>query len=116
MTVVITVVLLFGAAIGIGLGLGRFKVLALLPAIVIVVVGAIWSGVAAGLGFSFTTFAVLLGVVSLQVGYLASFLALGFIVAKHLRVRTLPGFNHRTATAQPRPPKGLRSTDTIRAG
>ena len=116
MTVVMTVVLLFGAAIGIGLGSARFKILALLPAILMVAAGAVWSGVAAGLEFRFIALAVLVSIVSLQVGYVASFLAPGFIVPKHLRVRTLPGFDGGTAATQPRAPKGLRSKDTIGAG
>jgi hypothetical protein len=87
MTMVMTVVPLFGAAIGISLGLARFKVLALLPAILIVAAGAIGSGLAAGLEFRFIALAVLAGVVAPQVGYLASFLAASSTVAKHLRVR-----------------------------
>ena len=42
-----TVILIFGAAAGIILGLGRFKVLALLPVILIVGASAIANGVRA---------------------------------------------------------------------
>jgi hypothetical protein len=87
MTMVMTVVPLFGAAIGLSLGLARFKVFALLPAILIVAAGAIGGGLAAGLEFRFIALAVLLAVVSPQIAYLASFLAAGSTVTKHLRVR-----------------------------
>jgi hypothetical protein len=87
MTMVMTVVPLFGAAIGISLGLARFKVFALLPAILIVAASAIGGGLAAGLEFRFIALAVLVAVVSPQITYLASFLAASSPVAKHLRVR-----------------------------
>jgi hypothetical protein len=87
MTIMMTAVLIFGAAIGIVLGLARFKVLALLPVVVIIAAGAIGSGIASGLEFRAIALAVLVAVVSPQIAYLASFLAAGFIVARHLRSR-----------------------------
>jgi hypothetical protein len=83
MTMVMTVVL-FGAAIGIVLGSARFKVLALLP-VLILAAGAIGSRVAAGL--EFRAVVLLAAVVSPQITYLASFLAAGFMVAKYQRLR-----------------------------
>jgi hypothetical protein len=87
MTMVMTVVPLLGAAIGLSVGLARFKVFALLPAILIVAACAIGGGLAAGLELRFIALAVLVGVVSPQIAYLAGFLAASSPVAKHLRVR-----------------------------
>jgi hypothetical protein len=87
MTMVMTVVPLFGAAIGLTLGLARFKVFALLPAILIVAAIAIGDALVAGLEFRFIALAVLIAVVSPQIAYLAGFLAASSTVAKHLRVR-----------------------------
>lgn len=78
MTMGMTVVLLFGAAIGLSLGLARFKVFALLPVILFLAAGAIGSGLADGLEFRFIALAVLVAVVSPQIAYLASFLAAGY--------------------------------------
>jgi hypothetical protein len=82
-------VLIFGSAAGIGLGLARFRVLTLLPAILIVAAGVFGSGVATGLRFRFIGLAVLVAIVSLQVAYLVSFLTAGIIIAKYLRRRAL---------------------------
>jgi hypothetical protein len=87
MTMVMTVVPLFGAGIGLTLGLARFKVFALLPAILIVAAGAIGGGLAAGFEFRFIALAVLVAVASSQIAYLAGFLAASSTAAKHLRVR-----------------------------
>lgn len=91
MAMVITVVL-FGAASGIGLGLARFKVFALLPVILIAAAGAIGSGFASGLEFRFIALAVLAAVVSPQITYLASFFAASSTVAKYLRIRYISWF------------------------
>jgi hypothetical protein len=96
-----TAVLIFGAAAGIGLGLGRFKIFALLPAILIVAAGTFGNGLATGLELRFIGLAVLEAVVSLQIAYLVSFLIAGFITAKYLRVRAtsnVPGFLHAIRT------------------
>jgi hypothetical protein len=87
MTMVMTVVPVFGAGIGLTLGLARFKVFALIPAILIVGAIAIVGGLVAGLEFRFIALAVLVAVVSPQIAYLASFLTASSTVAKHLRVR-----------------------------
>ncbi len=80
-----TVVLIFGAGAGVILGLGRFKVLALLPVIVIVAAGAIGNGLATGLEPRIIAFGVLVAVVCPQIGYLVSSFAADF--AEYLRVR-----------------------------
>jgi hypothetical protein len=80
-------VLIFGAAAGIGLGLARFKVLALLPAMLIIVAATFASGIATGLELRSIGLAVLATVVSLQIAYFVSFLAVGFVIAKFLRIR-----------------------------
>ena len=67
-----TVVLIFGAVAGIILELGRFKILALLPVIVIVAAGAIVNGLATGLEPRIIAFGVLVAVASPQIGYLVS--------------------------------------------
>jgi len=82
-----TIVLIFGAVAGMILGLGRFKVLALLPVIVIVAAGAIGNGLASGLELRIIAFGVPVAVVCPQIGYLVSSLAAGYIVAEYLRVR-----------------------------
>jgi hypothetical protein len=76
------VALICGIAGGIGLGLARFKILALLPVILIVAAGAIGSGLATGLEPRLIALAVLVAVVSPQIAYLVSFLVAGFIVTK----------------------------------
>ena len=76
-----TVVLIFGAVAGIILELGRFKILALLPVIVIVAAGAIANGLATGLEPRIIAFGVLVAVASPQIGYLVS------SFAEYLRVR-----------------------------
>jgi hypothetical protein len=81
--------LIYGVAAGIGVGLARFKILALLPVILIVAAGTIGSALATGLEPRFMALAVPVAVVSLQIAYLVSFLAAGFIVAKYLRVRAM---------------------------
>jgi hypothetical protein len=94
-------VLIFGAAAGIGLGLARFKVCALLPAILIIAAATFASGIATGLGFRFIGLTVLATIVSLQVGYLVSFFAAGFVIAKWLHVRAMsnvPMFLHAIRT------------------
>lgn len=87
--IAMTAVLIFGAAAGIGLGLARFKVLALLPAILIVAAGTFGSGLATSLEFRFIGIAVPMAVASLQIAYLVGFLAVGFIVTKYLRARAM---------------------------
>jgi hypothetical protein len=81
--------LIYGVAAGVGLGLARFKILALLPAILIVAAGTIGSDLATGLEHRFIALTVLVAVVSAQIAYLVSFLVAGFIVAKYLRVRAM---------------------------
>jgi hypothetical protein len=96
-----TAVLIFGAAPGIGLGLARFKIFALLPAILIVAAGTLGSDLAAGLDFRFIGLAVLVAVISLQIAYLLSFLTAAFVVAKYLRARAMsnvPVFLHAMRT------------------
>ncbi len=85
--VAMTIVLIFGAVAGVILGLGRFKVLALLPVIVIVAAGVIGNGLASGLELRIIAFGVLMAVVCPQIGYLVSSLAAGYIVAEYLQVR-----------------------------
>jgi hypothetical protein len=84
-----TTVLIFGAACGIGLGLARFKVFVLPPAMLIIAAGIFGSGIATGLEFRTIGLAVLAAVVSLQIAYLVSFLAAGFVIAKYLRGRAM---------------------------
>ncbi len=79
--------LILGAAAGVILGLGRFKVLALLPVILIVLAGAIGNGVANGLEPRAIAFGTLMAIASPQIGYLVSSLGVSFIIAKLLRVR-----------------------------
>ncbi len=83
------VALICGVAAGIGLGLARFKILALLPVILIVAAGTIGSGLATGLEPRLIALAVLVAVVSPQIAYLVSFLVAGFIVTKYLRIRAI---------------------------
>jgi len=83
-----TAVLILGAAAGTSLGLARFKIFALLPAILIVTAGTFGSGLASGLEFRFIGISVLAAIVSLQVGYLLGFLGAGFVVARYLRIRS----------------------------
>ena len=64
-----TIVLIIGAAAGVILGLGRFKVLALLPVILIVAAGAITSSVATGFEPRTIALGVLVAVASPQIGY-----------------------------------------------
>jgi hypothetical protein len=82
-----TVILIFGAAAGVILGLGRFKVLGLLPVILIVAAGVIAKGVATGLEPHIIAFGVLVGVASPQIGYLVSSIGVSYIAAQYLRVR-----------------------------
>jgi hypothetical protein len=73
-----TAILIFGAVAGIGLGSFRFKVFALPPAIMIVAAGTFGSGLVI----------VLAAIVSLQIGFLLTFLAASFVVARYLRMRS----------------------------
>jgi hypothetical protein len=79
-------ILIFGAVAGIGLGLVRFKIFVLPPAIMIVAAGAFGSGLVSGLEFYFIGMTVLAAIVSLQIGFLLTFLAAGFVVARYLRI------------------------------
>jgi hypothetical protein len=79
-------ILIFGAVAGIGLGLVRFKIFALPPAIVIVAAGTFGSGLVSGLEFYFIGMTVLAAIVSLQIGFLLTLLAAGFVVARYLRI------------------------------
>jgi hypothetical protein len=83
-----TAILIFGAVAGIGLGLVRFKVFALPPAIMIVAAGTFGSGLVSGLEFYFIGMTVLAAIVFLQIGFLLTFLAAGFVVTKYLRARS----------------------------
>jgi hypothetical protein len=83
------VALVCGVVAGIGLGVARFKILALLLVILIVAAGTIGRGLATGLESRFIALAVLVAVVSPQIAYLFSFVAAGFVVAKYLRVRAM---------------------------
>jgi hypothetical protein len=80
--------LIFGAVAGIGLGLVRFKVFALPPAIMIVATGTFGSGLVSGLEFYFAGMTALAASVSLQIGFLLTFLAAGFVVSRYLRIRS----------------------------
>jgi hypothetical protein len=80
--IAMTAVLIFGAAAGIGLGLARFKVLALLPAILVVAASTFGSGLASSVEFSSIGMTVPIAVVSLQIAYLPGFLVAPFIFAK----------------------------------
>jgi hypothetical protein len=84
-----TAVLILGAAAGTSLGLARFKIFALLPAILIVAAGTFGSGLASGLEFRFIGMAVVGAIVSLQVGYLLGLLGVGFVAAGYLRIRSV---------------------------
>jgi len=81
-------ILIFGAIAGIGLGLVRFKIFALPPAIMIIAAGTFASGLASGLEFYFVGMTVLAAIVSLQIAFLLTFLAAGFVVARYLRIRS----------------------------
>jgi hypothetical protein len=81
-------ILIFGAVAGIGLGLVRFKVFALPPAIMIVAAGAFGSGLVSGLEFYFIGMTVLAAIVSLQIGFLLTSLGAGFVVARYVRIRS----------------------------
>jgi hypothetical protein len=77
-----TATLIFGAASGIGLGLARFQVLTLLPAILIVAAGTFGSGLASSLEFGVIGTTVPIAIVSLQIAYLPGFLVATLIFAK----------------------------------
>jgi hypothetical protein len=83
-----TAVLILGAAAGTSLGLARFKIFALLPAILIMAAGTFGSGLASGLELRFIGVTVLAAIVLLQVGYLLGFLGGSFVVAGYLRIRS----------------------------
>jgi hypothetical protein len=80
--IAMTAVLIFGSAAGIGLGLARFKVLALLPAILVVAASTFGSGLASSVELGYIGMAVPVAVVSLQIAYLPGFLVAPFIFAK----------------------------------
>jgi len=81
-------ILIFGAIAGIGLGLVRFKIFALPPAIMIIAAGTFGSGLVSGLEVYFVGMTVLAAIVSLQIAFLLTFLAAGFVVARYLRIRS----------------------------
>jgi hypothetical protein len=85
-----TAVLIVGAAAGIGLGLARFKIFALFPAILIVAAGTFGGGLASGLQSHFIGMTVLAAIVSLQVGYLLGFLGAGLIYRGSVAQREQP--------------------------
>jgi hypothetical protein len=74
-----TVILIFGAAAGVILGLRHFKVLTLLPVILLVAAAAIADGVVGRLDPRITALVVLAAVVSPQIGYLISSIFVSYI-------------------------------------
>jgi hypothetical protein len=80
-------ILIFGAAVGIILGLGRFKVFALLPVILLFAAGTIARGIATGLEARTIAFGLLAAVASPQIAYVVSAIGTDFIVAEYLRLR-----------------------------
>jgi len=82
-----TTALIFGAICGIGLGMARFKIFALLAAIPMVLAGVLVSGLASGMDLGVIGLAAVAAAASVQIAYLVSFLATGFIFAQYLRVR-----------------------------
>jgi hypothetical protein len=82
-----TVILIFGAAVGAILGLRHLKVFALVPVMLLVAAGAIANGAATGLDPRTIGFDLLVAVVSSQIGYLVTSVGVSYIVAECMRVR-----------------------------
>jgi hypothetical protein len=91
------VILILGLVVGAVLAAGRFKVLALLPVILILAAGA----VANSLDLRTIGLSLLVAVASPQIGYLVSSIAVKYIVAEYLRIRIanrLPTLLHAMQT------------------
>jgi hypothetical protein len=82
-----TAIAIFGAAAGVILGLCHFRVFALLPVVLIFAAGAVVGGVATGLERSSILLGLLAAVASPQIGYLASSIAVTYLIAEYLRIR-----------------------------
>jgi hypothetical protein len=77
---------IFGVLAGLVLGLGRYRVFALLPVILLVTIAAVAKGIASGLDPRTIALGTLLALASPQIGYLITIVASCFVVA-HIRIR-----------------------------
>lgn len=80
-------IFIVGFAVGLVLGLGRFKVLTLPPVILLLGAGGVAKGIATGLHPFAIAFDLAAAIVTPQVGYLVSFVGAAYIVAGYLRLR-----------------------------
>jgi hypothetical protein len=78
----VIIIPILGVAAGVILGLRHFKILALLPVILLVVAAAVADGVAARLHPRTTALVLLAFVVSPQIGYLIGSIAVSYIVRR----------------------------------